>query len=91
MTADNQPGPDGVLPARSRPNASALELAKSLDAHHHAATNGRTAVCRRCGALTDGPDGLHNPHERQMGSLGDWLSAQSRLADAERARSRADT
>jgi hypothetical protein len=58
-----------------------------LDDHHSPETNGRMSVCRRCGALTNGPDGLHHtPHERQLARSSDWLVAQSRLVDIERAR-----
>lgn len=66
-------------------------LGARLDDHHAAETNGRMAICRRCGARTGGPAGAHDPHERQMAPLAEWLMAQSRLADAERARTRANT
>lgn len=58
-----------------------------LDEHHAPETNGRMAVCRRCGGLTDGPMGLHHTlHERQVGRSTEWLNAQSRIKDIARAR-----
>jgi hypothetical protein len=45
------------------------------------------SVCRRCGALTDSPAGLHHhPHESQLSRSNEWLAAQSRMGDIERAR-----
>jgi hypothetical protein len=65
----------------------AANVATRLDEHHAPETNGRMSVCRRCGALTNGPAGLHHiPHERQLSRSNDWLIAQSRLVDIERAR-----
>ena len=51
-----------------------------LDEHHSPETNGRMAVCRRCGAQTDGPKGRqHVPNERLLARSNEWLDAQSRM------------
>jgi hypothetical protein len=58
-----------------------------LDEHHRPETNGRMAVCRRCGASTDSPAGEHHqPAEHQVARSGDWLDAQARLARIDEAR-----
>ena len=50
-----------------------------LDAHHLPETNGRMAVCRRCGVHTDTPEGLHHvPREGQLARSDEWLDRQSR-------------
>jgi hypothetical protein len=65
----------------------AAQAGTELDAHHVPETNGRMAVCRRCGCRTDGPGGLHHvPSERQAARSGDWLMAQSRIMHIARAR-----
>jgi hypothetical protein len=57
-------------------------VAAQLDEHHAPETNGRIPVCRRCGARTDGPTGLHHVlQEGRVAQSSDWLSAQSRLRD----------
>ena len=57
-------------------------VAAQLDEHHLPETNGRIPVCRRCGARTDGPTGLHHVlPEGQVGRSAEWLAAQSRLRD----------
>jgi hypothetical protein len=59
-------------------------VAAQLDEHHAPETNGRIAVCRKCGARADGPNGFH--HVVQTGREGrssEWLVAQSRLRDIE--------
>ena len=64
-----------------------LQVATQLDEHHAPETNGRIAVCRRCGARTDSPTGSH--HVLQEGGVtrsSEWLSAQSRLLDIERSK-----
>jgi hypothetical protein len=64
-----------------------LQVAAQLDEHHAPETNGRIAVCRRCGARTDGPNGSH--HVLEEGGVTrsrEWLSAQSRLLDIERSK-----
>jgi hypothetical protein len=51
-----------------------------LDEHHSPETNGRMAVCRRCGAQTDGPKGRHHvPNERLLARSNEWLDGQSRM------------
>ena len=67
---------------RTMTSSESLHVAAQLDEHHCPETNGRIAVCRRCGARTDGPRGLH--HVLQEGGVSrssDWLTAQSRLRD----------
>jgi hypothetical protein len=67
---------------RTMASPESLQVAAQLDEHHFPETNGRIAVCRRCGARTDGPNGLH--HVLQEGAVSrssDWLTAQSRLLD----------
>lgn len=73
----------------SEPDTS--ELGARLDEHHTPETNGRMAICRRCGGVTDGPEGRHNPHACQIDRLAGWLEGQSRLAGIARASTRADT
>jgi hypothetical protein len=61
-------------------SSESLHVAAQLDEHHAPETNGRIPVCRRCGARTDGPTGLH--HVLQEGRVvrsSEWLLAQSRL------------
>jgi len=48
-----------------------------LDQHHLPETNGRMAVCRRCGSQTDGPGLHHLPAERQMARIQSWLVAET--------------
>jgi hypothetical protein len=55
------------------------QLGIRLDEHHLPETNGRMAVCRRCGAFTDGPAGNHAPRERQLTQATQWLDTQSRI------------
>ena len=58
----------------------ALQLGARLDEHHLPETNGRIAVCRRCGGRTDSPlGGKHVPDERQLARIVAWLDAQSRI------------
>jgi hypothetical protein len=62
-------------------------VGRQLDAHHAPETNGRMAVCRRCGSRTDSPEGGHHmPPERQLIRSSEWLVAQSRLVDIARAK-----
>jgi hypothetical protein len=62
-------------------------VAAQLDQHHLPETNGRMPVCRRCGARTDNAAGTHHVlKESQVSSSSDWLVAQSRMKDIERAR-----
>jgi hypothetical protein len=63
-------------------SSEALHVAAQLDDHHAPETNGRIAVCRRCGARTDNPTGLHHAlQEGREKRSSDWLLAQSRLRD----------
>ncbi len=66
----------------------ALQMGSRLDKHHVPETNGRMSVCRRCGARTDGPKGLHLPDERQLDRAPRWLDAQSLSSGIDRAKSR---
>ena len=57
-----------------------------LDQHHLPETNGRMAVCRRCGSHTDGPGGVHHlPNDTQMERIRGWLVAESRRMHIQRA------
>ena len=47
-----------------------------LDNDHAPQTNGRMAVCRRCGARTDGPQGGHSSNEKEFIRADDWLRKQ---------------
>jgi len=72
------------------PNAS--DVGARLDEHHAPETNGRMAVCRRCGSRADGPEGRqHAPDERQLARSTDWLDTQSRARRIDRARALLDT
>jgi hypothetical protein len=58
-----------------------------LDEHHAPETNGRMAVCRRCGSQTDNLQGKrHVPNERQLVRSNEWLDAQARAGRIDRAR-----
>jgi hypothetical protein len=62
-------------------------LGSRLDEHHAPETNGRMAVCRRCGAQTDNPAGSHHvPDEGRLVRSEQWLDAQWRLRQVDRAR-----
>jgi hypothetical protein len=69
----------------------ALQMGSRLDKHHLPETNGRMSVCRRCGAQTDGPKGLHIPDEGQLERALQWLDAQSVRNGIDRAKSRLNT
>jgi hypothetical protein len=61
-------------------SSESLHVAAQLDEHHLPETNGRIPVCRRCGARTDGPSGLHHVlQEGREGRSSEWLLAESRL------------
>jgi hypothetical protein len=65
----------------------ALSIGARLDEHHVPETNGRMAVCRRCGAQTDGPNGVqHVPDEARLTRSADWLEAQGRMSRINAAR-----
>lgn len=67
--------------------AAGVHMGIQLDEHHAPETNGRMSVCRRCGAKTDGPIGLHHiPAERELIRSKEWLMAQSRIMQIDRAR-----
>ena len=69
------------------PDAS--HVGAQLDKHHAPETNGRMAVCRRCGAMTDSPQGCqHAPDELRLARLTEWLDAQERVRLFEHARDR---
>jgi hypothetical protein len=54
-------------------------LGIELDADHVPETNGRMSVCRRCGARTDSPRGVHHAvNEAQSTRSRDWLRQQDR-------------
>jgi len=62
-------------------------LGARLDENHSPETNGRMAVCRRCGAQTEGPEGRrHVPNELRLGRSEDWLDAQKRAQHIDHAR-----
>jgi hypothetical protein len=61
-------------------SSECLHVAAQLDEHHVPETNGRIPVCRRCGARTDSPTGLHHVlQEGRVSRSSEWLVAQSRL------------
>jgi hypothetical protein len=63
-------------------SSECLHVAGQLDEHHAPETNGRIAVCRKCGARTDGPTGAHHViQEGRVTRSSEWLVAQSRLRD----------
>ena len=83
---DGQTG-GGTTRGDTVPTTEALHLGTRLDEHHRPETNGRMAICRRCGSQTDDIQGhQHVPNERQLGRSNDWLDAQSRLSHFERLR-----
>jgi hypothetical protein len=68
-------------------STESLQVGNQLDAHHVPETNGRIAVCRRCGSRTDSPVGLHHLiSENHLVRSSQWLVAQSRLREIENAR-----
>lgn len=63
-------------------SSECLHVAGQLDEHHAPETNGRIAVCRKCGERTDGPTGEHHViQEGRVVRSSEWLVAQSRLRD----------
>jgi hypothetical protein len=61
-----------------------VHVAAQLDEHHAPETNGRIAVCRKCGARTEGPEGVHHVlQDKSLGRSSEWLDAQSRLRHIE--------
>jgi len=68
-------------------STEASDIGARLDEHHYPETNGRMAVCRRCGAKTNAPDGDHHvPDERRLARHSDWLDAQAQKGHIDRAR-----
>ena len=62
-------------------------LGARLDENHPPETNGRMAVCRRCGAQTESPQGRqHVPNERRLARSEEWLDAQKRALRIDDAR-----
>jgi hypothetical protein len=65
----------------------AAQVGGQLDEHHSPETNGRMAVCRRCGAKTTGPVGSqHAPDQQRLDRSSEWLANQSQLRRIDRAR-----
>ena len=65
----------------------ALHMGSRLDEDHAPETNGRMAVCRRCGAQTDSSEGRqHIPDGRQLLRSNEWLDGQARIRHVDRAR-----
>lgn len=63
------------------------EVGTQLDDHHHPETNGRMAVCRRCGCRTESALGDHHaPAAHEVGRASQWLDAEARLAQVDAAR-----
>jgi len=62
-------------------------LGARLDEDHAPETNGWMAVCRRCGARTESPEGRqHVPNELRLARSEDWLGAQKRARHVDHAR-----
>jgi hypothetical protein len=78
----------GLGGGKDMASPEALQMGSRLDKHHVPETNGRMSVCRRCGAQTDGPKGLHIPDEQQLERALRWLDAQSLSSGVDRAKSR---
>lgn len=77
----------GGRDGRHMVTADSAQAGSRLDEHHAPETNGRMAVCRRCGTQTDSPGGLHHiPTERQLVRSNEWLITQARTSYIDRAR-----
>lgn len=72
-------------------STEATRIGARLDEHHAPETNGWMAVCRRCGARTDGPTGGHAPDERRVSRSSEWLDAQVLASTIARLKGRRDT
>ena len=73
-------------------SSDTLHVAAQLDEHHSPETNGRIPVCRRCGARTESPAGLHHVvQEDRVRKSSEWLIAQSRLRDIAHSQLRRDS
>jgi len=67
--------------------SDASNLAIQLDDDHAPETNGRMAVCRRCGNRTDGPAGLHHVlAEGELRRSTTWLTAEKQRRRLQRIR-----
>lgn len=78
-SSDPHPATVGAARTEIETSPEAADLGVRLDEHHLPETNGRMAVCRRCGARTDNPLGLqHVPDERQLARGRAWLDGQIR-------------
>jgi hypothetical protein len=68
------------------PPEDVVDTGGRLDQDHSPETNGRIAVCRRCGSRTDDPAGSrHVPADRQMTRVREWLATESKKLDIKRA------
>ena len=64
----------------------APQVGIQLDQDHAPETNGRMAVCRRCGAHTDGPAAVHHtPDLRELPRSASWLVAEAQRRRIKRA------
>jgi hypothetical protein len=73
-------------------SSDTLHVAAQLDEHHLPETNGRIPVCRRCGARTESPAGLHHiVQEDRVSKSSEWLIAQTRLRDIAHSQLRRDS
>ncbi len=74
------------------PTPAAAALAQRLDEDHYPQTNGRMAVCRRCGFRTMGDmDVAHAPVDGQESRANRWLDAQAHANRIAMARGAVDT
>jgi hypothetical protein len=65
-------------------SSNIFELGELLDQDHLPETNGRMAICRRCGSTTDGLAGFHHtPREIEVARCSRWLDRQARLTHLE--------
>jgi hypothetical protein len=72
--------------------AEAVALATRLDEDHFPETNGRMAVCRRCGFRTTGETSdRHAPVEIQITRASRWLDAQAHARRGAQAREALDS
>jgi hypothetical protein len=68
------------------PPQNAVQTGGRLDQDHPPETNGRMAICRRCGSRTDDAAGSHHvPADGQITRIQDWLAAESKRSDIKRA------
>jgi len=65
----------------------ATQLGAQLDENHTPETNGRMAVCRRCGVRTDPADSTrHMPGAAEIDRSNRWLATDSHMAHVARVR-----